>query len=561
MASPEYAPPDMLKSKENDGVAGEANIAKVESEGQGQRFALSEKAGTRRDIGSRQAQMLAIGGTIGTGLFVGSGQALATGGPGILLAVYCLMSLLVYGVVTAVVEIGTFSPVSGCSMSSYCTRMTSRSLGFALGWLYVYSFGILAAEEITTASIVINYWPQHVPIAVWITIMLCVIVGLNLCPVGVYAESEFWFASLKVILILGLLMLSLVLMLGGGPNHTRLGFHYWNDPGAVHPYIVGGAGGRFTSFLYTWVFTGFSFYFGPELIVFTAGEMRNPRKNLPKACRRFFYRLTFFYVLSSIAIGAICSSTAKGLTTSAGNANGSPWVIAIRNAGIGVLPSIVNAGILTSAWSAGNSYLYMASRSLYSLALIGNAPGVFKRCNRYGLPYYAVMACSCLSLLAYLSCSTQAGQVFNWFVSLTNTGGFMSWTMCCITYIRFRKARQRQGVAVPYQATIQPYAAWICLFFFVFLLLANGFTLFFPGRFTASGFLTTYIGIVAFIVLWLGHKFTIGRKDRWLVRPEDVDLVTGQREVEADADMWTRMEEAGKEGKHKWWHKVSLLWG
>jgi amino acid transporter len=168
--------------------------------------------------------MIAIGGSIGTGLFVGSGQVLSIAGPGFLLAAYSLMSFFVYGVVTAVIEISTFLPVSGCSMAYYCNRYVSSSLGFALGWLYFYSFGIIVAYEITAASIVINFWPNNVHIAVWITIMLLVIVALNFSPVGVYAETEFWFASIKIIMITGLLLLSLIIMLGGGPNHDRLGF-------------------------------------------------------------------------------------------------------------------------------------------------------------------------------------------------------------------------------------------------------------------------------------------------------------------------------------------------
>lgn len=123
--------------------------------------------------------MIAIGGTIGTGLFVGSGQALARGGPAFLLVAYCLISALVYGVVTAVAEIATFMPVSGCSMAYFATRYVSPSLGFALGWLYFYSFGIIVAYEITAANIVIDFWPNNVHIAVFITVMLMVIVGLN----------------------------------------------------------------------------------------------------------------------------------------------------------------------------------------------------------------------------------------------------------------------------------------------------------------------------------------------------------------------------------------------
>ncbi|KAH7356071.1 proline permease PrnB [Pyrenochaeta sp. MPI-SDFR-AT-0127] len=524
---------------------------------------ILEQADTRRSIKSRHAQMIAIGGTIGTGLFVGSGQALAIGGPAFLFLAYTLTSCLVYGIVTAVIEVCTHLPVSGSSMAYYCNRFASPSLGFALGWLYVYSFGILVAYEVTAAAIVINYWPNNIPIAALITILLVVIIVLNFCPVGVFAESEFWFAGIKVIMLMGLLLLAVILMLGGGPNHDRIGFRYWRDPGAVKEHVVGGAGGRFTAFLYVWVFSGFSFYFGPELIIVTSGEMYHPRKNLPIASRRFFYRLAFFYVFGALAIGVICRSDAEDLTSGTGNANASPWVIGIRNAGISALPSVVNAGILTSAWSSGNSFLYMSSRSLYSIALAGNAPKIFTRCNRYGLPIYAVGATSLFSLLAYLNVVSSSGTVFNWFISLTNTAGYTSWIVCAIIFLRFRKACNAQGIQVPYQSKVQPYGAWICVVAFTFLLLCNGFTLFYPGRFTATGFLTTYLGIPIFLSLWLGHKLIAGRRDSWLIKPHDVDLTTGLREVEADAETWTRMD-AMKKAKsahsNAWWKKLNCLW-
>lgn len=342
------------------------------------------------------------------------------------------------------------------------------------------------------------------------------------------------------------------------------GFRNWNDPGATKEYIIKGAGGHFTAFLYVWVFSGFSFYFGPELVVFTAGEMRNPRKNLPIAGRRFFARLMFFYVLGSLAIGIICNSNSHGLTSGAGNANASPWVIAIRNAKIEALPSIVNGGVLTSAWSAGNAYLYMSSRSLYSLAVAGNAPKIFTRCTRYGLPIYAVLAACCFAPLAYLNVASAAGEVFNWFISLTNTAGYTSWVICCIIFLRFRKACAAQGITVPYQSKVQPYAAWVCLVVFAFLLVMNGFTQFYPGHFTPSGFLTTYLGIPLFLVLWLGHQLVTGKKHPWIWSPAAVDLTTGLRAVEADAEIWTRMEELRHEkrgSETKWSKKLSIMWG
>lgn len=524
----------------------------------------SERAGTRRDIKSRHAQMIAIGGSVGTALFVGAGQVLAIGGPAFLFLSYVFMCFFVYCVVTAVIEVGTHLPVSGSSMAYYCTRYVSGSLGFALGWLYAYSFGILVAYEITAAAIVIDYWPNNVHTAVWLTVMLVVVVGLNLSPVAVYAETEFWFASLKIILIMGLLILSVILMLGGGPSGEMLGFKYWEDPGATKEYLVDGDAGRFTAFLYALIFSGFSFYFSPELIIVTGGEIRHPRKNLKIASRRFFYRLLVFYLLGSLAIGATCKSTADGLTSGAGNADASPWVIAIRDAGIRGLPSVVNAGILTSAWSAGNSYLYMSSRSLYSLAISGNAPKIFARCNRYGLPIYAVLACSLFSLLAYLSVSSQAGVVFNWFVNLTNTAGYTSWIICSVIFLRFRAACCEQGYKAPYRSFMQPYGAWIAMITFTFLLLTNGFTVFYPGQFTVSEFMTAYAGIPLFLAFYFGHKFTVGRKDPWFYKAKDIDITTNLREVEADAEMWDIMARQEKENRgrgQKWWRKVSAIWG
>lgn len=474
--------------------------------------------------------------------------------------------MLVYGVLTSIVEMGTFLPIPGSSMSYFANRFVSPSLGFALGWLYFYAFGIVVAYELVAASILINYWPNSVNVGVWITIMMVAIVALNLCPVGVYAEAEFWFAGLKIILILGLLLVALILMAGGGPDHMALGFRYWSDPGAVKTYMVGGTGGQFTAFLYVWVFSTFSFNFGPEQLILTAGEMRNPRKNLPSAARRFFFRMVVFYVLGTLAIGAICSSTAQGLTTDAGNANASPWVIAIQNAGISTLPSIINAAILISALSAGNSYLYMCSRTLYSLALAGNAPKIFTRCNKYGLPIYAVSAASLFAPLAYMDCGKQAGDIFNWFVALTNTAGYTSWIVSCIIYLRFRKAIECQGIIVPWRSFVQPWACYICLALFTLLLMCNGFTVFFPGQFSVSSFMTAYVGILVFFALYVGHKVVVGQADPWWHDPATVDTVSGLRGVEADEDFWKESEASVEEEflnrlPVHIWKKMTLIWG
>ena len=152
----------------------------------------------------------------GTGLFVGSGGTLARGGPLFILMSYAFLSVLVFFIVAAITEVSAYLPLSGGTMSYYGHRNVSNSLGFAMGWLYFYSLGILVPYEITAAGLVIDYWPSQINIAVWITVFIVVIVGLNILPVQFYGETEFWFASLKVFVMIGLLILSFILFWGGG---------------------------------------------------------------------------------------------------------------------------------------------------------------------------------------------------------------------------------------------------------------------------------------------------------------------------------------------------------
>ncbi|PYH94382.1 hypothetical protein BO71DRAFT_379761 [Aspergillus ellipticus CBS 707.79] len=508
---------------------------------------------TQRGIKSRHAQMMAIGGTIGTGLFVGVGEVLALAGPANILLAYIAICIVVYAIITATNEMNTYLPTSGCSMASYATRFVSPSLGFALGLLYWYSFGIIVAYEVTAAAVVISYWPNPVPLAAWITIMLIIVIALNFFPVRYYGESEFWFASLKVFLIIGLLILSFILFWGGGPaSHARLGFHYWRDPGAMNTYLVSGPTGRFCAFLHTLCYSVFSFNFAPELLVLAAGEMQNPRKNLPRAAKQYFYRLLIFYILGVLAIGVICPSTASGLATGTGVA-ASPWVIAIKRAGIHGLDSVVNAVIITSAWSSANSYLYMSSRTLYSLAKTGSAPALFARCNRHGVPHDAVLVSSLFSLLAYMDCGAGASTAFNWFVNITTTAGFTSWTCCGIIFLRFRKACTVQGLSgkdMPYRSMWQPYGAVLATLLCPILLLCNGFGVFFRGEWSVSGFWTSYVGLFVFLAIYATHR-VVRWGDGWARGPEEVDLVSGLEEVLA---LWGDGDGEGE--KRGFWRRV-----
>ena len=248
-----------------------------------------------------------------------------------------------------------------------------------------YSCSLILCAEISAAAVVIQFWNVDINVGAWISILLVVVVALNIFAVSIYGEAEFVFASIKIISIVGLIIFAFIIDLGGGPTRDRLGFRYWKNPGAMKPYIADGNTGRFLGLFSTLVNAAYS-YGGVEMVAVAAGESENPRRNIPKAVRRVFWRILFFYVLGSLAIGVLLPYNESRLLDaihddSPGGA-ASPWVIAIYRASVPVLPSIVNAVILTSATSSANAFLYTGSRYLYALAQNGQAPRFLLTCSR-----------------------------------------------------------------------------------------------------------------------------------------------------------------------------------
>jgi amino acid transporter len=403
----------------------------------------------------------------------------------------------------------------------------------SVGWNYWYAYAILVAAEATAGSILLDYWTTPVPSAVWVAIFLVVILFLNIVAVGVFGEAEFWFASIKFITIMGLIILGFVIMLGGSPNDQgRLGFRYWNNPGAFTPYLVDGNTGRFLAYWTAFVRAGFAFITSPELIALAAGETIAPRRNIPKAARRFVWRLAIFYGFGSFIIGVIVPSDDPRLLSPNSNATASPFVIGIARAGIKGLNHVINAAILTSAWSAGNAFLFSGSRVLYGMALNGDAPKIFGKTNRNGVPWVAVLATWSIGLLAFLNQSSTGAQVFTWFSNISTISGFIAWIVCMITYIRFRKALVYNNLldTLPFKTPLQPYFVWFTLFIVTILTLTNGFQVFFPSQWSVSSFLAAYITIPIFLVLYVGHK--IWFRTRFLIPVHEIDVISGKKEMD-----------------------------
>ncbi|KAH8817398.1 amino-acid permease inda1 [Xylogone sp. PMI_703] len=489
-----------------------------------------------RGLKSRHIQFLALGGAIGTGLFVGSGGILADTGPAPLFMGYLSLMFVVWSVMNNLAEMVTLLPLKGISIPYFVGRFVEPSLAFAAGWNYWYAYTMLVAAETSAAAIVLEYWKVHVNVAVWITMVLVIILLLNIIAVSFFGEAEFWFASIKLITIMGLIILGIVLFFGGGPNHDRLGFRYWDDPGAFKEYMAPGNTGKFLAYWHAFVKAGFAFITSPELIAIAAGETVDPRRNIPKAARRFVWRLAIFYGFSSLIIGVIVPSNDSHLLGES-NASASPFVIGIQRAGIQGLNHAINAAILTSAWSAGNSFLYSGSRILYSMSLVDQAPKFFSITNNRGVPYVAILFTWAISLLSYLNVSNTGVTVFNWFVNISTISGFLAWIVVMITYLRFRKAFEYHGLlhTLPYRTPLQPYTTYFVLFVISLLTLTNGFQVFWPNKFNASDFLAAYITFPIFLALYLGHK--IWYRTPWAIKVEDIDIVTGRREMDELAEM------------------------
>ncbi|KAF2087483.1 amino acid permease [Saccharata proteae CBS 121410] len=487
-----------------------------------------------RGLKSRHIQFIALGGTIGTGLFLGIGKAFATSGPLSVLLGYSITGVAVWGMMNCLGEMTTWLPLPG-AIPQYCARYVDPALGFAMGWNSWYQSAITLCAEISAAALVIGFWNDDINQAAWISIIIVLVLCLNIFAVAIYGEAEFIFASIKIITIIGLILMALCLDLGAGPKHDRLGFRYWKNPGAMKEYIGTGDTGRFLGLFATLVNAAFS-YGGVEMVAVAAGEAENPRRNIPKAVRRVFWRILFFYVIGSLAIGVLVPSNDPHLLSEAAGAARSPWVIAIDRAGVRVLPSIINAVILTSAASSANAFLFTGSRYLFGLAQNGQAPKVLLKCSKTGVPYYCVLVTASISLLTYMSVSSGAANVFQWFQNLTTIAQLITWCCILVTYIRFHAALKAQGVdrnTLVFRSRFQPYTAYVTLAFFIVIVLFQGFAVFTTGSWSVDDFLTDYVGIPIFLALYIFWKVF---KRTPFVKADEADIWSGKAAL--DAQVW-----------------------
>ncbi|SCV02036.1 LAME_0G20142g1_1 [Lachancea meyersii CBS 8951] len=500
----------------------------------------------KRALQPRHVSMIALGGTIGTGLFIGIATPLQNAGPVGALIAYMFMGSLAYSVTQSLGEMATFIPVTS-SFTVFTRRFISPAFGAANGYLYCFSWCMTFALELSILGQIIEYWTFAVPNAAWIIIFWVPTVFSNFVPVAYYGEFQFWISLVKVLAIVGFLIYCLCMVCGAGVNGP-VGFRYWRNPGPWGNGIVAANRdkARFLGWVSSLINAAFT-YQGTELVGITAGESRDPRKTVPKAINKVFMRIVLFYIGSLFFIGLLVPFNDDKLTSDSSYAASSPFIIAMQNSGTRVLPDIFNAVILVTIISAANSNVYVGSRVLLGLAKERLAPQIFAHVNRFGVPDVAVGQVSLFGFLAFLSVSNGSQKAFDWLLNITAIAGFFAWLFISLCHIRFMQALKLHGISrgdLPFKAKFMPWGAYYAAFFIALIIVIQGFTAFAP-HFDVSGFFTAYISVILFFIIWIIFQCIF--RCRFINRLEDVDIDSDRRDI--DATEWPEEEPKNLWGK------------
>ena len=457
----------------------------------------------RRSLKARHMYMIAIGGSIGTGLFVASGATVANAGPGGALLAYALIGFMVFLLMQSLGEMATYIPLAG-SFGEYARRFVSPSFGFAIGWNYWYNWAITVAAELAAAALVMKYWAPNTPGWIWSAIFLAILFGLNALSARAYGEGEFWFALIKVAVVIFFLMLGVLMIFGilGGPSP---GFSNWTLSNGEQsaPFVNGAAG-----VLGVFMIAGFSFQ-GTELVAVAAGEAEDPDRNVPKAIRTVFIRILLFYIGAIAVIGFLIPFTDPRLLDSAeDNIAVAPFTLVFDNAGVLAAAAIMNAVILTSILSAGNSGLYASTRMLYALAESGQAPKLFSKLNSRGVPIPALIATTAIGALCFISSLIGDGAAYTWLINASGLAGFITWMGIAWCHYKFRRAFLAQGHSVdelPFKAIFFPLGPIVALLMCAFIVAGQNLEVY-TGNIDLGTLISAYVGLPLFLALWWGHK-------------------------------------------------------
>lgn len=454
----------------------------------------------KRSLKSRHMNMIALGGAIGTGLFVAGGEVISTAGPGGALVAYGVIGIMVYFLMTSLGEMATYLPVSG-SFGTYASRYVDPAFGFALGWNYWFNWAITLAAELVAGALIMKYWFPDTPAIVWSALFLMALFLMNYLSTRSFGESEYFFSSMKVITVFVFLFIGSLLVLGIG-GHESPGFQNWTTGEA--PFV-----GGFGAILAIFMVAGFSFQ-GTELIGVAAGESEDPEKNIPKAINTIFWRILIFYIGAFLIIGFLIPYNDPNLlNSSVENISISPFTLVFERVGFPVAASFINAIILTAVLSAGNSGLYASTRMLYALAKEGDAPQIFTKVNSRGVPVPALFATAGFGVFAFLTSLIGEGTAYNWLINISGMSGFIAWVGIAIAHYRFRRAFSAQGRSldeIPFKASFYPFGPIFALILCLIIIAGQNYTAFMGEEIDWYGVSVAYIGLPIFFAVYAAYK-------------------------------------------------------
>lgn len=519
-----------------------------------------------RKLRGRHVQLLGIGATIGSALFVAIGKGLQYG------PLNLLLGFTIWSIPILFITVSTAEMVSYLPITSPFVRLAGRCCDGALEVMTAWNFWFLCCAqipfEVVTVNSILHYWRDDFSAGIPLAIQVVLYFLINVLGVAVYGEVEFWLSLGKIVLAVGLIIFTFVTMVGGNPKHDAFGFRYWRDPGPMYHVYHTGALGNFQGFLSCLIRATFTFA-GPEYVSLVASETINPRKTLPSAYKQVFIRLSVFFIGGALCVGILVAYNDPLLLETLGvskpGAGGSPYVIAMQNLGIKVLPDIVNVLLVTSAFSAGNSYTYCSSRTLYGFALDGYAPRFLTATTRTGIPIYCVLISLLWALISFLQMSSGSATVLNWIINLITSCQLINFTILCFIYVFFYRAMKAQGIdrkKLPFVGWFQPWLAIIGGALAFTMTFVGTYELFIPGGWDYQSFLFSYLMIFVDIAIFVLYKVLF--RTKWK-KAEEVDLVTGLKEVEAHEEWYyaqlaakNKLDEHGQE-KRSWLQRISTF--
>jgi arginine/ornithine permease len=383
-----------------------------------------ERAGLKRSMKSRHMMMISVGGTIGTGLFVASGQTISQAGPiGAILA-YLTGGFIMYIVLLCLAELTVAMPVAG-SFQSYATRFISPSVGFMTGWLYWINWAICIAADFTAAGIIMHNWFPQVSIWIWCALFAVILTLLNIISVRAFGEAEFWFAGIKVATIICFIIVGAGLIFGFTGHEGAIGLSNFIGTEGAFP-------NGFKAVFLTMIAVVYSFQ-GAELVGIAAGECEEPGKNVPRVIRGVIVRIILFYVVAMFVLTGTIPWQEAGVLES-------PFSHVFGRIGIPMAQNIMNFVVITSALSAGSSALYACSRLLWSMAKDGLAPSWLGKLNKNGVPYCGILLTLALACISLLTSVYAADTVYLWLMSSTGLTGCLIWIIIAWCQLNFRKS-------------------------------------------------------------------------------------------------------------------------